>query len=203
MRRGLRKRLTFANVMSAIAVFVALGGTAVAVGKLPKNSVGAKQIKKNAVNSSKVKDGSLQSGDFAAGVLQAGKQGKKGEPGQPATKIYAFIRTGSCCGGSPPLEPPLILDGHGVTSAAVGGTGQYEVTFDKSLLPDGNVENCVPLATLGSADAGFPMEGTVSVGHPAGIPQEKLLVLYRDTGGSLAVLNNGGGSPGFSIALFC
>jgi hypothetical protein len=199
--------------MSAVAVFVALGGTAVAVSALPKNSVGPKQIRRNAVDSSKVKDGSLQSGDFAAGVLQAGKQGEKGapgergppgEPGQPATKVYAFIRTGNCCElGLPQLNPPLVLNGHGVTSAADANTGEYEVTFDKSLLPEGNIENCVPLATLGSADASFPMEGTVSVGHPAGIPHEKLLVLYRNSGGNLAVLNNGGGAPGFSIALFC
>ena len=35
--------LSFANVMSVIAVFIALGGTAIAVTQLPKNSVGSRK----------------------------------------------------------------------------------------------------------------------------------------------------------------
>jgi len=50
----LRRRLSFANVMSVIAVFIALGGTGYAALKLPKNSVGAGQLKKNAVTPPKV-----------------------------------------------------------------------------------------------------------------------------------------------------
>jgi hypothetical protein len=55
----LRERLSFANVMSVIAVFIALGGASYAAVKLPKNSVGAKQIKKNAVTTAKIKDGAV------------------------------------------------------------------------------------------------------------------------------------------------
>ena len=51
----MRPKLTFANVMSVIAVFIALGGTSYAISKLPKNSVGSKQLKKNAVTTAKVK----------------------------------------------------------------------------------------------------------------------------------------------------
>ncbi len=86
--KQIRKRLTYANVMSSIAVFVVLGGAAVAASQLPKNSVGAKQlkknavttakIKKNAVTAAKVKDGSLQGSDFAAGQLPAGPKGDVG-----------------------------------------------------------------------------------------------------------------------------
>jgi hypothetical protein len=47
------------NVVGYAALFVALSGTAYAVGQLPKNSVGTKQIKNNAVNGAKVADGSL------------------------------------------------------------------------------------------------------------------------------------------------
>ena len=53
--KQLRKRLTFANVMSMIAVFIALGATAFAATQLPKNSVGSKQLKKNAVTAAKIK----------------------------------------------------------------------------------------------------------------------------------------------------
>ncbi len=53
--KHLRKRLTFANVMSMVAVFIALGGAAFAATQLPKNSVGSKQLKKNAVTAAKIK----------------------------------------------------------------------------------------------------------------------------------------------------
>jgi hypothetical protein len=47
-----RKRLTFANVTSMIALFVALGGTSYAAATLPRNSVGKGQIRANAVGKS-------------------------------------------------------------------------------------------------------------------------------------------------------
>jgi hypothetical protein len=216
MGSGPRRHLSFANVMSVIAVFIALGGAAYAATKLPKNSVGTKQIKRNAVNSSKVKDGSLQSSDFAAGVLQSGKQGEKGapgepgKPGEPATKLFAFVRTGYCCEtGHPQLDPPKLYNAHGVVSASIptgepsGSTGLYDVTFDTSLLPKGNVENCVPFVSLGSNDAATPNAGQVSFGHPNGVPADTIRVFFRNIKGELAELNNFGGSPGFSIALFC
>jgi hypothetical protein len=53
--RRLTGKLTFANVMAVTAVFIALGGTAIAVTQLPKDSVGAKQIKAGAVRSTEVK----------------------------------------------------------------------------------------------------------------------------------------------------
>ncbi|HVY95989.1 MAG TPA: hypothetical protein VHA54_03415 [Solirubrobacterales bacterium] len=65
-----RKRLTYANVMSSLAVFLVLGGaSAVAANQLGKNTVGTKQlksgavtaakIKKDAVTGAKIKDGSI------------------------------------------------------------------------------------------------------------------------------------------------
>jgi hypothetical protein len=52
----IRKRLTYANVVSSIALFLVVGGaTAFAAGQLAKNSVGSKQLKKNAVTAAKIK----------------------------------------------------------------------------------------------------------------------------------------------------
>ena len=54
--KQIRKRLTYANVMSSIAMFLLLGGaTAFASNQLGKNSVGSKQLKKNAVTAAKIK----------------------------------------------------------------------------------------------------------------------------------------------------
>ncbi len=76
----LRRRLTYANVMSSVAVFLVLaGGTAFAAAKLGKNTVGTKQLKNNAVTAAKVKanaitgakvkDGSLTGSDINLGSL--------------------------------------------------------------------------------------------------------------------------------------
>lgn len=56
--RYLRGKLTYANVMATVAVFIALGGAAYAAG-LPKNSVGTKQLKNNAVTAAKIKNGTI------------------------------------------------------------------------------------------------------------------------------------------------
>ena len=78
--RHFREKLTYANVMSTISVFLLLGGaSAFAATQLAKNSVGNNQLKKNAVtaakikngavNGAKVKDGSLTGADLAAGSV--------------------------------------------------------------------------------------------------------------------------------------
>jgi hypothetical protein len=57
--KRIRERLTFANVVACIALFVALGGVSYAATQLPKNSVGSKQLKKNAVTTAKIKNGAV------------------------------------------------------------------------------------------------------------------------------------------------
>jgi hypothetical protein len=89
---AIRARLTFANVMSVVAVFIALGGSAIAINKIKANSVGTKQLKTgavqntdiadNAVTSPKVANGSLKDEDFAAGQIPAGATGPQGPQGQ-------------------------------------------------------------------------------------------------------------------------
>jgi hypothetical protein len=213
--KRLAGKLTFANVMSMTAVFIALGGSAIAITQLPKDSVGARQIKEGAVRSAEVKDFSLQADDFAKRSLPAAAIGPKGDQGPqgpagpagaagtPATKVYAFIRTGGCCGGAPPLDPPKIINGHGVTAAKIISTGQYEITFDTSLLPGGTVENCVPIASLGTVDAAGSLPGILTFMRASGLPNDRLVGFFRNTAGAATALSSGGGSDGFSIALFC
>jgi hypothetical protein len=73
--KQIRNRLTYANVMSSIAVFLILGGGAAFAAKivLPKNSVGSKQLKKNAVTETKIKDGVVTSGKIADGSIVTAK----------------------------------------------------------------------------------------------------------------------------------
>ena len=59
--RRLRDRLTYANVVATIALFVALGGSSYAALTLPRNSVGAKQLKPRSVGKSELRSGSVRS----------------------------------------------------------------------------------------------------------------------------------------------
>jgi hypothetical protein len=71
--KQIRKRLTYANVMSSIAVFLVLGGAAFAAAQLPKNSVGAKQLKKNAVTAAKLKNNAVTAGKIRNGAVNGAK----------------------------------------------------------------------------------------------------------------------------------
>jgi hypothetical protein len=81
-----RSRLTYANVLASLALFIALGGASYAAVQIPKASVGTKQLKRNAVTSPKVKPGSLQVSDFNAAQRSqlrgpAGPEGPRGATG--------------------------------------------------------------------------------------------------------------------------
>lgn len=71
--KSIRKRLTYANVMSSIALFLVLGGAAFAAAKLPKNSVGTKQLKKNAVTAAKIKKNAVTSAKISADAVDGSK----------------------------------------------------------------------------------------------------------------------------------
>jgi hypothetical protein len=121
----LRSRITYANVVASLALFMAMGGTGYAL-SLPKASVGAKQLKKGAVTSKKVKNASLLKKDFKAGQLPAGTQGPAGAAGPPgatgapgSAAAYAHVTSG---GG---VFAPAAKN---ITSANVShspGTGVY------------------------------------------------------------------------------
>lgn len=186
----LRSHLTFANVVSLLALFVALSGGAYAL-TLPKNSVGPKQLKRNAVtpskikkgavNSSKVRDGSLLPNDFKPGQLPRGEKGEQGErglqglqgpPGQDATKLFAYIRDAGT------VDTATVHYGSGVTAVSdAAGDSSYDVTFNRSL------ENCVVQAVPGSgrpagsssSSAFMPLIGMIFAGDP-----EKTRVWFYD-----------------------
>jgi hypothetical protein len=65
----MRERLTYANVVSTICLFILLGGGAYAAVKLPKNSVGAKQLKKSSVTAAKLKKNAVTGAKVKNGTL--------------------------------------------------------------------------------------------------------------------------------------
>jgi hypothetical protein len=74
MKPRLRSKLTYANVVSSLCLFLLLGGgAAIAANQVPKGSVGTKQIKKNAVTAAKIKNGAITEAKIAAGAVTASK----------------------------------------------------------------------------------------------------------------------------------
>lgn len=75
----IRKRLTYANVMSSLAVFLVLGGgAAYAAKKIGSNelrggSVTTAKIKRNAVTASKLKAGAVTTAKIAKGAVSYGR----------------------------------------------------------------------------------------------------------------------------------
>jgi hypothetical protein len=88
----LRTRLTYANVMATIAVFIALGGSSYAAivitGRNVKNSsLTGRDIRNSSLTASDVKNHSLRAVDFKSKQLPAGPQGPKGDKGDTAQVI--------------------------------------------------------------------------------------------------------------------
>lgn len=72
--KQVRKRLTYANVVSSICLFLLLGGgAAFAAGQLGKNTVGSKQLKKNAVTAVKLKNNAVTAAKIQANAVTSEK----------------------------------------------------------------------------------------------------------------------------------
>lgn len=96
----LRGKLTYANVISTLCLFMLLGGGAYAATQLPKNSVGAKQIKNGAITGKKIKKGTIDASKLTPSAVAtlkggAGPVGPQGIQGpQGTTNGGAFATVG-------------------------------------------------------------------------------------------------------------
>jgi hypothetical protein len=91
LANSVRRRLSYATVVSAISVFLLLaGGAALAAGGLGKNSVGTKQLKKNAVTEAKIKKNAVT----AAKVKKSAATGAKFKSGSVGAQSLDLASTG-------------------------------------------------------------------------------------------------------------
>ncbi|MBS1880775.1 MAG: hypothetical protein JST31_14790 [Actinobacteria bacterium] len=148
-------KLTYANVVATIALFVALGGASYAATQLPKNSVGAKQLKTGAVTPpklSKKAKAALAGARGAQGAPGAigpqGPEGQRGPQGPGAVTVDQHVPTNFsrqlvlggvevmtiCQSG---LVPQITLrgpgggevEGFGTENSYFSGTGIFPVDF--------------------------------------------------------------------------
>src|SRR4051794_8124484 len=86
MIRRIRTRITYANVVATLALFVALGGTSYAVkqlgsGDIRDNSIRSRDVRDNSLGSGDIHNGSLARRDFKRSQLPKGRPGKAGRRG--------------------------------------------------------------------------------------------------------------------------
>jgi hypothetical protein len=193
MVRKLRSRMTYANVVSTIALGLAIGGGtayaatrigtsdiryhAVTGSKIASNAVTTSKVKTNALSGSDIRDNSIHSGDIHNGSLQAADfaggqlpKGDKGDKGDPATSIFGVVNSAG-----------QITNTKNTTG--ITGTNPYTVTVNQ------DVSKCAAVATLGGDDPG----SVTAVPTPANVQQ----VTFRTFGTT-------GLSPRpFQFAIYC
>jgi hypothetical protein len=179
-----RRRLTYANVVATLALFIAVsGGTAFAASKL----ITGKQIAKGTISAANIKKNTLSSKLFAKGVLQSGPRGATGAQGPTgATGATGAAGTAIAYGavvinsvGNPVLSPGAV----GFTSVTSPAPNQYCLN-----LPT-NANGIAPvLSNLGGGNTAVltipapeQCPGGLEVGNPSGT------ALSSGTGFSIAI----------------
>jgi collagen triple helix repeat protein len=171
--KRLQGKLTYANVISTLCLFLLLGGgAAFAATQLPKNSVGARQIKRGAITPAKISNAAKQVLDGQQGPRGAtgqqgpkgatgargatgatgatgktGPQGPKGEQGESATALWAVVD------GTKPIPTFVAKSAAAVSVERIGGlTGVYTVNFNRNVSACAYSVTPVDTITMVSAD---------------------------------------------------
>jgi hypothetical protein len=185
--RSIRQRLTYANVMSSIAVFLILGGaTAIAANQLAKNSVGKKQlkansvttakIKKNAVTTAKLKGKSVTTAKLKDGAVTNPKLG-------PGAVNFANIAAGtslvaSASGGpvavntASPTLTPIPLNGTTSFTPTAGVMNQLNIEARGNLIRSGTTSCSVSVIPYVNGKAFMVSSGFLVLSSDSNTPSE-------------------------------
>jgi hypothetical protein len=145
-------RLTYANVMSTMAMFLVLGGaTAFAAASLGKNSVGTKQLKAGAVSAAKLGKGAVTASKIKAGAVGGGALAPGSVSGD---KIAPGAITGDKLANgavSAAKIAPGTLPSGALAANSVGNTQtQLVKVFKGGPVPAAATRESAPRVTLGS-----------------------------------------------------
>lgn len=144
MKRSIRERLTYANLMATGAVFIALGGTSYAL-TLPRDSVGSAQLREDSVGKSEVRRNAIGSAEITgrsirlSDVTMSARRSLRGEAGPQGPPGLTFFASIDSAGGR--------AEGNAVGSSSVE-FGSRLIAFSRS------VADCVATATITSIPGG-------------------------------------------------
>jgi hypothetical protein len=147
--KNLHSKLTYANVVATLALFIAIGGaSAFAASQLGKNTVGPKQLKKNSVTTAKVKKEAITAAKVKKGTL-TGKQINLAKLGTVPSATHA-----ASADSIPPAEPIRLI----------GAPGQPGFENGATNLPPGGGLSFQPAGFYKDAFGIVHLEGIVKIG---------------------------------------
>jgi hypothetical protein len=219
--KQIRKRLTYANVMSSLAVFLVLGGaTAFAATKIGANEIKANSIKtgkivKEAVTAGKIKNGAVTTSKIGALAVTTDKiatdavtgdkvkESTLGEVPKAALAANAERLGGLSAGGFERTVRWAVVSANagGATVVRGNATGAGRISpgnFFVSFPAD--IRNCAYVATNGDTEAGAGPAGEISVEQRAADNPTDIEVRTYNSAGAQT---DPAAGDGFHIAVFC
>lgn len=185
-------RLSYANAMATVAVFIALGGSAYAALRVPPNSVGSRQIKAGAITAGKI----------ASAAVNASKVSEHSLTG--AQIDLSALGTVPSAASAEQAADALAVSGHGASCRA-GATLIRGLCFDAQANPQ--APNLEAAATECASRGGwlptamelYSVRGTLALGNGIGAENHQFTdVLYSapSTDNSYTtIVVNGSGLP--------
>lgn len=168
------------QTLGALALFVALSGTAYAATALPRNSVGPAQLKTGAVRSLDVGDRSLLRRDFKRGQLPAGPRGPRGPAGSEGSPGPAALA----------LRTPIF--GGARELGSLGGLS-FVATCEPFLSPASGYLTVVSAGSTRFTATRFTQvnDGAVSASQERGSPFDDFRVLGAISSGADVTVQSG------------
>jgi hypothetical protein len=170
MIAAVRQRLTYSNVIATMALFIALGGVAVAAG-LPRNSVGPKQLKRGAVTTAKIRKQAVTSGKLAPKSVINGKLGPNSVgPGNIGNGAVTTPKLAKASVIAETIKNSVVttnkLNNEAVTTPKLANEAVTSAKLGKGSVTLGKLaDEVAPL--LGTLKPGQTLRGTFDVGSTA------------------------------------
>lgn len=217
MKKALRDKLTYANVISTLCLFLLIGGgTAFAAATLGKNSVGSKQLKNNAVTTAKikdsaitgakVKDNSLTGSDInpstigtvpnATNAINAtnATKAQSAETAAKAENVMAALVHEAPGGEAAPTATTIVKASDAGTTGGNCFLGVCPVSFPRE------ITNCVASGSMASQSAGTLGSAAAFIEVAISAPKTVDVLLYNKKGANPVVENF---SHDFSVTVVC
>lgn len=182
--KKIRSRLTYANVMSSIAVFLVLGGatafaaTKIGANEIKANSILTGKIKKEAVTTAKIKNEAVNTPKIKNNAVNGAKvdeaslgQVPSAKTSESASNVLWAVVNNPAGGGNATV----------VRSSQPAPTVQDNVGAD--VIFQRNVSGCAWTATRGVPGEGVEVAGFAEVGGTSGNPNGVDVRVRNDDGG--------------------
>lgn len=181
-----RPRLTYANVVATLALFLALAGTAAyGASHLAKNSVGTPQLKKNAVTAAKIKRGTITGDKIKLSTLGTVPSAETAARARDAETLQGVGADGFVRGGGQILSArrDLAIGDSGVPVFTIPGLGplaggcKMGTTFPEGEFKFTNQSGSIVDNSL--QYGGFADGGQIEPGQSTGIGGFELVGIWR------------------------